>query len=55
MLGISGFGSATLLIEQSFSDFGDLDLLILLEGYDLKLDRGNCDLDRRHILNLNYV
>jgi hypothetical protein len=26
------FSSATLLIEQSFSDFGDLDLLMLLEG-----------------------
>src|SRR5437764_8754504 len=26
------FRSATMIIEQSFSDFGDLDLLILLEG-----------------------
>jgi hypothetical protein len=28
----SHFRSATMLIEQSFSDFGDLDLLMLLEG-----------------------
>jgi hypothetical protein len=28
----TNFRSATLIVEQSFSDFGDLDLLILLEG-----------------------
>ena len=33
----SGIRAATLLVEQSFSDFGDLDLLILLE-YDQESD-----------------
>jgi hypothetical protein len=36
-------------------DYGSGDFATITNPYDLKLDRGNCDLDRRHVLNLNYV
>jgi len=36
-------------------DYGSGDFSGASNPYNLKFDRGNCDLDRRHILSLNYV
>jgi hypothetical protein len=36
-------------------DYGSGDFTSTSNPYNLKFDRGSCDLDRRHILSLNYI